>query len=358
MPIDSPKAQRVTLEELLALNDEIIALVRAGVPLESGLADLGQERTGALGRISSRLASRLSHGESLAEALGHEEFGLPRSYRIVVEAGLRAGKLTAALEGLSQMAWRVSDLRRRIGLALVYPLIVLMLAYGLFVLLCTQLAPRMQYFFDDIGLRTGLYEWLIDLGRYANPWGWVFPAVVVGLILWWRRAGDRGFLSDDNSTAKFAWLCPGLGKILKYLRYSQFADLLALLVENDVALQEAVVLSAETTSDLALQDAARAIADATSRGMDASYGLSNHSGFPPFLHWLITRRQEQEGLVSALRAAGDMYRRRAIAITDWIKVTFPVLAAIILGGGATLLYTLSIFGPMAEMLKRLASPMI
>lgn len=358
MPANSPKTQRVTLEELLALNDEIIALVRAGVPLETGLADLGQDRSGALGRISSRLASRLGQGESLADALGHEELGLPRSYRIIVEAGLRAGRLTAALEGISQMAWRVSELRRRIGLALVYPLIVLMLAYGLFLLLCTQLAPRMQYFFEDIGLDVRLYDWLVNVGRDAYVWGWIFPAVIVAIILWWRRSGEGSFLSGDGASARFAWICPGLGKILKNFRYAQFADLLALLIENNVALQEAVVLSAETTNDLALQDAARAIADATSRGMDVSYGLSGYTGFPPFLHWLITRRQEQEGLVSALRAAGEMYRRRAVVITEWIKVSFPVLAAIVIGGGATLLYTLSIFYPMTEMLKKLAAPMI
>ncbi len=295
------KTREVTLEELMALNEEIIALVRAGVPLETGLAELGEDRAGVLGRVGSRLASRLSQGKSLPEALGHDDMGLPRSYRVIVEAGLRAGKLTAALEGVSHMAFRISELRRRIGLAMVYPLIVLMLAYGLLLLLWTHLLPRMQLFFDDIGLKSELYHRLIDLGRHAKPWGWVFPLLVAAFVLWWRRAGERGFLSGDGRPSSFAWLCPGLGKITKNFRYSQFADLSALLIEQDVPVQEAIVLAAETTNDLALQDTARAIADATSRGMDASYGLSGSSGFPPFLHWLITRREEQEGLVSALR---------------------------------------------------------
>jgi type II secretory pathway component PulF len=180
----------------------------------------------------------------------------------------------------------------------------------------------------------------------------------VAIVIWWRRTGDGGFFSSDGAAARFAWLCPGLGKIMRYFRYSQFAELLALLVENDVPMQEAIVLAAETTNDPALQDAARAIADATSRGMDASYGLSNSSGFPPFLRWLITRRQEQDGLVSALRAAGEMYQRRAVVISEWIKVTFPVLAAVVIGGGATLLYALSIFVPFTELLHTLAGPML
>jgi type II secretory pathway component PulF len=197
-----------------------------------------------------------------------------------------------------------------------------------------------------------------DLGHYAENWWWLFPTVVVGLIFWWRRGGAGGFLTRDGGPSKIAWLCPGMKKITNFSRYSQFADLLALLIEQDVPLQEAVVLAAEATNDLAIQDAARAVADATSRGWTASSRLPEHSGFPPFLYWLITRKEEQKGLVSALRAAADMYRRRAVLITERIKVTFPVLAAVISGGGAPLIYTLTIFYPLTELLKRLAMPAI
>ena len=41
----------VTLEQLLALNDEMAALVRAGIPLERGLVDLGREVPGNSARI-------------------------------------------------------------------------------------------------------------------------------------------------------------------------------------------------------------------------------------------------------------------------------------------------------------------
>ena len=46
-------AGRISIDELAALNDEIAALVRAGVPLDRGLLGAGGDLPGGLGRITS-----------------------------------------------------------------------------------------------------------------------------------------------------------------------------------------------------------------------------------------------------------------------------------------------------------------
>lgn len=351
MPDQPAKSPKIKLEELMALNDEMIALVQAGVPLELGLAEWGEDRTGELGRLSQRLADRLNQGQSLPEAL--TESGLPRAYRVIVEAGLRAGRLTVALEGLSKMAWRMGELRRRIGLALVYPMIVMMMAYVMFLFLTTYVIPRLQYIFSDMGLGSQSLEFFT---WFWWAWlSWAIPVLVVLFVIWWWWSSRRGMFSDDGTPAGLARFCPGVGRVGKLYQSSRFADLLALLLEHDVPLPEAILLAAETGSDPAMRTAARTVADATSRGLALPSGIPASSGFSPFLHWLITRREEQKGLVLSLRAAADMYRRRAILITDWIQVAFPVMAAVLIGGGATLVYTLTLFLPLTELLETLSN---
>src|SRR3954454_9198412 len=110
----------IALEDLIALNDEIAALVRAGVPLERGLLDVGGELRGRLRAIATGLGERMGRGESLPQALEAEGERIPRVYRAVVQAGLRTGRLAVALEGLARLARRVADLRRVVGLALIY----------------------------------------------------------------------------------------------------------------------------------------------------------------------------------------------------------------------------------------------
>ena len=63
-----------------------------------------------------RLSERMSRGENLAVALEAEEDVFPPVYRSVVKAGLRAGRLSAALESLATFIRGYSDARRAIGL--------------------------------------------------------------------------------------------------------------------------------------------------------------------------------------------------------------------------------------------------
>ena len=82
----------ISIDELGALNEEIAALARAGVPLERGLLRAGSDLSGSLKKITQALGSRLSRGESLPRALEAEKAAIPPLYRAVVEAGRgRAG---------------------------------------------------------------------------------------------------------------------------------------------------------------------------------------------------------------------------------------------------------------------------
>ncbi|UCH70240.1 MAG: type II secretion system F family protein, partial [Candidatus Bathyarchaeota archaeon] len=66
------RAAAITLEQLIALNDEIAALVRTGIPLEQALGQLGEDMPGRLGKLTQRLAERMQRGESLSQVLEEE----------------------------------------------------------------------------------------------------------------------------------------------------------------------------------------------------------------------------------------------------------------------------------------------
>src|SRR5688572_31403788 len=142
MTITATLASRpVTLDQLAALSDEIAALARAGVPLDRGLQDLASDMPGRLGQIAEQIGKQVESGQPLEQVVAELSGALPPAYRAVLAAGLRAGRLPAALEGVAHSARRISQLRQAIGLSIVYPLVVLLVAWGLLVFVLTKLTP-------------------------------------------------------------------------------------------------------------------------------------------------------------------------------------------------------------------------
>jgi len=344
----------ISLDHLIALNDEIAALVRARMPLGRGLLGVGVDVRGRLGAISTALAKRLDQGETLPQALAAEGNRFPPVYRAVVEAGMRAGRLPVALEGMARFARSYADVRRSIGLALLYPLTVLMLAYGVFVMFVMLIAPRILAAFESLQLpaRT-LVRWLAALGGSIEYWGLIPPLVLIVIAVLWVQSG-RSLAVQPGWRRGLLLRIPWMRSLLTATEAANFADLLALLIEHNVPFPEGVVLAAEASGDRALVQTARVLGEAACRGESLKESVRGPGALPPLLRWLIATGHEQGMLVSALRHAAEVYRRRALDQAELIRVFLPTLMMFVIGGGTTLLLALTLFLPMANLLRSLA----
>ena len=132
-----------SLEDLILLNREIAALVKAGIPLELGLRGLSGSVGTRLGRLSERLSSRLSSGLNLPDALAEEGPAVSPVYTAVMEAGLASGRLPEALEALASSGQMIVESRRRVYLALLYPSLCCVVGYLMFCLFVSVIAPQM-----------------------------------------------------------------------------------------------------------------------------------------------------------------------------------------------------------------------
>ncbi|MDB5351527.1 MAG: type secretory pathway, component PulF [Planctomycetota bacterium] len=345
--------QGLRIDDLIALNDEIAALARAGMPLERGLMGVGGDLPGRLGKIATELGKRMERGQSLPEALASEGAGVPATYRAVVEAGMRSGRLAEALQGLAGFARSYVELRRAIGLALLYPVLVLLLGYGLFVLFVLELIPRLHGAFD--ALRVPFQGPVVALERMGGSvaiWGPVLPLMVfIGWLLW-VATGRASAFQPGKIGRGLRWV-PWMGSILDGATAAQFADWLALLVEHDVPWADAVTLAADATGDGRLSAAARRMAEESRRGQPTSSTVRRAGGFPPLLLWLMGVGRRQDTLVQALRHAADTYRRRSFRKAAMLRVTLPSILLILIGATTTLVYSLTLFLPWTTLLNGL-----
>jgi general secretion pathway protein F len=352
----SPGRGALGLDHLIALNDEIAALVRTGLPLERGLCEAGRDFRGRLSQVMTALSARMSEGATLTEALEGERGRLPAIYRAVVEAGLRAGRLPAALESLTAFVRAYVDSRRTVGLALAYPLLVLILAYGLFVLLVVQVVPRFLATFATF--RIPIPETLRWLGRLSDSalyWGALVPALFAGGVAFWAWTGTSAGFRPGRAMALLRFF-PWMRALLRRYEAANFAELLALLVEHSVPYPEALLLASEATGDRAVIRLGRTLAAAVARGDTPASVLEGQRALPPLLGWLLATGRSQHELARSLRGLAAIYRKQAEYRAEMIRVFLPLLLLLVIGLSATLLFGLALFVPFTTLLKDLANP--
>lgn len=355
MTMPSPKSREVSLEELGLLCDEIAAMSRAGVPLEGGLAGLANDLPGRMGRFAAEVAQSLKSGAPLAEAIAGSRTMLPAYFRAAIEAGLRSGRLSAALEGVASSLRRLADLRRGVGSALIYPLVVVLMAYGTLVFIAVYILPAFARANDTFRLRDPrLLDGLLGFGA-SSPLLLLAPPVLFlcALAAWWFAAG-RAIVSESGwaRAAMFFW--PGMRRVQRDSRAAVEADVLALLIEHDVPLHEAIELAGDAAGDRRTRAADAKIAAALRRGETLAEASRAAGDDARVVRWMLLGGERRESLVAALRHAATGYERRAASRAEMVRTWFPFVVTLFVGGGAVLAVGLALFVPFTNMMQGLA----
>lgn len=340
----------VSLEDFVALNDEIAALARAGVPLGKGLLDVGSDLPGRLGRLASDIGQRIEQGETLGQVVSRSPELFPPAYRAVIEAGVKVGRLPSALEGIAHTARRTAQMQHTIGVAMLYPLLLLGLAYTLLLFWLNRLQPTMgeammlldpasQPFWTALG----------KLARQSWWWGPLLPLLFVSWLAWqwWRsRQVARGIDLHPLLSCGVVWR---LWRMRHCTRLAAMADLLALLVEYGVPLPQAVALAGDASGDRRLRAAARDLSERLSRGERAFAA----AGFPPFLAWVVAAGHQTGQLPRVLRRLRDTYRDEALRHSQWLTTFAPVVMTAVIGGITVGLMAMIYFGPLVMIIYQL-----
>ncbi len=347
---------RINLDDLIALNDEIRALSRAGVPLGRGLLQMGRDMPKQLRAAAETIGARIELGESLEQIVSDEQQGLPPIYAAVVAAGVESGRLTVALESLSITLVRVADLRRLIGLAAIYPLLLVVLATILFSQVAVPLLAAIQDIVDSEQMVfSRAAGWFCRVGLWVGPYAmWFGFGLVLVAILWWLL-GRSMIASQTNWLGRTIGWLPGINRTLATGRTAAFLETLRLLVAQKVPLERALLLSAEATGDQLLIRDAQELAQDVQRGTNAAATTVRFRRLPQLVAWLLTTNQTHDSVTAALESMANAYLERTKRMGDVLRVYLPIWLTLFIGGGVTITYVLGIAIPWLATLREMES---
>src|SRR5438445_5944200 len=180
------RATRVKANDFLLFNQQLAALLRAGIPILQAITMLRRRATSVrLRAVLEDVEEAIRGGAALSQAFAAQGAIFPRIYTASILAGERSGALDEVLSRYVSYMRRSVGLRRKIRGALAYPTFLLVASLGMVIFLTVYVVPRMSELFAGFGgnLPTVTVFVLAISGWLTRNVFWFAPLLIVGGIL-------------------------------------------------------------------------------------------------------------------------------------------------------------------------------
>lgn len=333
--------------ELALFTRQFSTLVAAGLTIEGALSGLLEETPdGVLRQNLVAIREHVLGGHSLGQAIESSR-SFPTYYAAIIRAAEETGALPQVMLRLADYLERGHTLRHKVGLALVYPAIVTVIASLVIGILLTYVVPQIVSVFEHTQQNLPvLTQIMIFLSAFMRKtwWLWLAGGIFAGI------AGQRMLRVPSVRLAwhRFLLDLPIIGRLRSGVATARFTNTLAVLIGSGVPVVKAMQHTAAAQEDRVFQTALEQAASRIREGMSLSRALKETTVIPPLVVHLIASGEASGELVRVLEQAA---RQQEIATEARLSTLTALLEPllILLMGGVVLLIVLATLEPIIEM---------
>lgn len=341
---------RVDAAQLCEFTRQLATLVGAGVPLLQSLETIQQGvKAQAMGPVVQALRRQIAAGQSLESAL--QQTGVfDRLYSQMVAAGELAGNLDDMLNRLASHTERQQQLRRKVRMALVYPVAVLFIAALVVTVILVWVVPVFQSIFASFGAQLPVATRFI-LGLSAGLLHWGLPVLAVTVLI--AAVLRRQYRRRQRWQWQFALQVlsmPLIAGLIRSANLAAWTRCLSMLTQSGVPLLEALEVLAGVCTNQVYAKLCLSIRQSVLRGSslaaamrNASVSLGFKTGlFPPLLIQMVDIGEQSGTLTVLLSRAADAQdealEQQVHGLTQLIEPLLVVVLGGLVGGMVVALY--------------------
>jgi type IV pilus assembly protein PilC len=243
------RSRSVSMKEFLLFNQELAALIKAGLPILAGLDILIERRKNPVFRKAlTDVRDRVRGGAALSEAFDAQGDLFPKIYSSTVASGERSGEVASVLQRYISYQKTMMTLRRKIVSALIYPSFLFLVSVGIVIIFITYVVPKFKEFYADFGADLPLITKLLvglsaGVTEHAPIVLVLLLGAVVGARMWLKT--PQGRLALDRWKVRL----PLVGAIWHRFAVSRFARTLGTLVAGGIPVVTAIGISAHAVGN-------------------------------------------------------------------------------------------------------------
>lgn len=295
----------ISVSELALITRQVATLVAAGLPIEEALKAVGQQcEKDRLASMIMAVRSRVVEGYSLADSLAEFPHIFDDLYRAMVASGEKSGHLEIVLNRLADYTERRQQLKSKLQQAMIYPIVLTMVAIGVISVLLAAVVPKVVGQFEHMGAELpASTRFLILASDFVQHYGLIVVVVLALLFVLFKR-----LLVSPVFRMKYDTLLltlPVIGRVSKGLNTARFARTLSILSASSVPLLDGMRIASEVLQNrrvrFAVDEATARVREGTSLGA----ALTNTKLFPPMMLYMIASGEKSGQLEQMLERAAD-----------------------------------------------------
>jgi len=371
-------------KELTLFTRQLSILQDAGLPILRSLKLLAEmQKPGRLKNSLLDVCDEIEGGATLSEAMAKSPKAFDRLYCNMIRAGEAGGALEVILRRLSEFMERSESLKRKVKGALVYPIVVVMVAVGILAFIMIKIVPQFKKIFDDFGSELPpMTQLLIDISNWVVNYWYLIPAIPFGLNLLIKliKMIPYGRFGWDLFVLKVVIF----GQLVEKNILSRSSRTLGTLLSSGVPILEALNITKETSGNMMFERLFSKVSDSIRDGDAIAKPLKTYS-IPPFnvvalLFWtafvpvvgalmylfrykkpvvddlvvnMVDVGEESGELDTMLYKVADTYDEEVAVLTESLTSLMEPLLIIFLGGAVGFI-VIALFMPLIKLINDLS----
>lgn len=334
---------RITVKDKVVFTRQLATLVAAGLPLSQSLHTvLEQTENKQLQSIIQEVTVAVEGGRSLSDSFAKHPKVFDNVFISLVSAGEASGTLDEALQRIAMQQEKDAAVMSKIRGAMTYPIIVLVVIFGVMAFMLLTVVPQVEKLYEDLGKDLPpLTQLMVSTANFVTNFWWLV-IVVLGfgiyfLVQYFRT--EAGMRVSDRLKLRV----PLFGKMFKKLYMGRFARTGQTLLSSGVSMLDMLNINSKAVNNVFIGEAIIRASDKVKGGKALSVALEAEDEFMRLVPQMI-KIGEQSGKVDEMmgkvaQVYEDELDEQIRTISTAIEPILMVILAVVAGSmvGAILL---------------------
>ncbi len=347
----------VGLDEVATFTRQFSVMIGAGLPIHQALSFFADSSVGPLAEIMDDVATKISSGHRLSQALSKHDAVFSEVYVGLIELGETSSHIDEALEKLADLLEKQVRLGKRLTSALVYPAFLVAVSLASIGVFLQYVLPTMIPLFASFNMELPLPTRMLLGSRHLVIPGAILAVLLVIFWQWFRpklqrarRNKEAWAYKADRLTLKL----PMLGKFFQQMATARVLFAMATMIETGLPILNALKRCETVASNLAFAERLEKAGVELRDGSTVTEALALYEVLPSSCLHLLSAGEESAQMAEMVQYAARFYEEEVEhSIDTFMSLVEPIIMIVM--GVVVGFIVLSAVLPTVQMINHLGS---